>query len=872
MTAEFPTMLAMRQRVPRRVWDVLRGLSVLASVALCVALVVDPKRGLFVFWGLIIAILPLVFFLAPGLWRNICPLATVSQVPRRFSRGRSLTLPPVLQRHGYLIAVALFLGIAPARKVLFNSNGPAVAALLVGVLVAGFAAGTVFKGKSGWCSTFCPLLPVQRIYGQTPFAVVRNSHCEPCVGCTVNCYDFNPRAAQLADVHDEDVQRGDYRRLFAGAFPAFVIAFYTLPAGHGWGVAAMYGKFGLALLVGLGAYFLLDAIAPVPRATLTAVFGAIALNAYYWFNVPALAHRIAGSSPWWWAWPARLAILGLTLVWVQRSWANERRFVTALQSEPSARIGATADAALDRAAGQDSIDVTLNERTIAVAPGASLLAIAERHGVAIEAGCRMGVCGADPVCVLAGAENLSPIGGEERATLERLGLAASTRMACSARALGPVTFSTAIEKSSEDDGLAAADADHGVKRVVVIGNGIAGVTAADAIRRRLPDAEIDVVGRERHHLYNRMAITRLIYGRSAMDGLYLMPPGWYDERRLTCWLNTELDHIDRERNEVRLGTGETLTYDRLILTTGSRNFVPPIDGFGIPGTVALRTAEDAMEVRSFVQANHVRRVVVAGGGLLGLEAAYALLKLGLHVTLIVRDRLLGRQLDERGAQYLGRFLEGLGIEILEPAEVARVEGSAAVTSVRLIDGTELPCDLLVVSTGIAPNIDVAREAGLVVRRGIVVDDEMRTNDPSIFAAGDAAEHDEMVLGLWPAAVEQAKVAATNATGGHLRYDRFIPATQLKVTGVDLMSVGRFEPEAGDQVVMLEEASEGRYRKLVIAPDGSIAGAVLLGYPVEAAGIVEAAKEGRQVDGLLDDLRAGDWSTFTDAAPPASAAA
>ena len=865
-------MLAMRQRVPRRVWDSLRVLSVLATLALCVTLVVDPKRGLFVFWGLIIAMLPLVFLLAPGLWRNVCPLATVSQMPRRLGRGRSLTLPPVLQRHGYLVAIALFLGIAPARKVLFNSNGVAVAALLVGVLAVGFVAGTVFKGKSGWCSTFCPLLPVQRLYGQTPFAVVRNSHCEPCVGCTVNCYDFNPRAAQLADVHDDDEQRGDYRRLFAGAFPAFVIAFYTLPAGRGWGVAAMYGKFGLALLVGIGAYFLLDAVTPVPRATLTAVFGAVALNAYYWFNAPALANRIAGSSPWWWEWPARVAILGLTIAWVQRSWANERRFVDALQAEPSARIGATADAALDRAAGQETIDVTLNDRTISVAPGASLLSIAERHGVPLEAGCRMGVCGADPVCVLAGGDNLSPIGGEERATLERLGLAASTRMACSARALGPVTFSTTLEQGADADGLAAADADTDVKRVVVIGNGIAGVTAADAIRRRLPNAEIDVVGRERHHLYNRMAITRLIYGRSAMDGLYLMPPGWYDERRLTCWLNTELEHIDREAGEVRLGTGETLPYDRLILTTGSQNFVPPIDGFGIPGTVALRTAEDAMEVRSFVQTNHVRRVVVAGGGLLGLEAAYALLKLGLHVTILVRDRLLGRQIDERGAQYLARFLDGLGIEILEPAEVACVQGDTAVTSVRLVDGTELACDLLVVSTGIAPNTDVARDAGLNVRRGIIVDDEMRTNDPSIFAAGDAAEHDGAVLGLWPAAVEQAKVAATNATGGSLRYDRFVPATQLKVTGVDLMSVGRFEPQPGDQVVMLEEPAEGRYRKLVIAPDGSIAGAVLLGYPVEAAGVVEAAKTGRRIDDALDDLRAGDWSTFSDAPPAASAAA
>jgi polyferredoxin len=172
-------MLAMRQRVPRRAWDAVRALSILAAAALCVTLVVDPRSGLFVFWGLLIAVLPLVFLLAPGLWRNVCPLAAVHQLPRRFGRSRSLTLPPALQRHGYLIAVALFVGIAPARKVLFNSNGPAVAALLVGVLTAAFVSGAVFKGKSGWCSTFCPQHPVQRIYVQTPFAIVRNSHREP---------------------------------------------------------------------------------------------------------------------------------------------------------------------------------------------------------------------------------------------------------------------------------------------------------------------------------------------------------------------------------------------------------------------------------------------------------------------------------------------------------------------------------------------------------------------------------------------------------------------------------------------------------------------------------------------------------------------
>lgn len=869
MATEFPNFTQMKPRVPRPVWDALRAVSIVAALALCVSLFFVPRVGLFFFWGLLIPLVPLVFLLAPGFWRNVCPLASVHQLPRRFGLGRGLTLPGWLQRYGYLIAVGLFLGLVPARKVLFNTNGAALALLLLAVLAVGLAAGAVFKGKSGWCSTFCPLLPVQRIYGQTPFAVVRNSHCEPCVGCTVNCYDFNPRVAQLADLHGEDERRADYRRLFAGAFVALVLAFYTLPTGHGWGIAAMYGKFGLALLAGVGAFFLLDTLLPVPPATMTVLFGAAALNAYYWFNVPNLAVRVAGSAPWWWVWPGRALVLGLTLLWIWRSFRKEERFVETVSSEPAVGLGAGAAGALRRASEREAVEVTLmpDRRTVAVAPGATLLEIAERNGLSVEAGCRMGVCGSDPVCVLAGAENLSEPTDEERATLERLGLADTTRMACSARAFGAVTISATPQRRDLQELAAVADdVDTSVRRVVIVGNGIAGVTAADYVRRRNPECSIELVGRERHHLYNRMAITRLIYGRSAMQGLYLMPDAWYDEHRVSCWLNTELTRIDPAAREVTLATGDTLPYDRLILTAGSSNFVPPIEGFGARGSVVLRTADDAMAIRGFVLETRAERVVVAGGGLLGIEVAYALQKLGLRVTVLSRGRLLDRQLDERGAQYLGRFLAGLGLEILSPTEALELElgQDGRVQGVVLNDGRSLPCDLFVVSTGIAPNVELARAAGLEVGRGILVDDGMRTSDPSILAAGDVAEHQGLVLGLWPTAVEQAKVAATNATGGGERYESFVPATALKVTGVDLTSVGRLDAASDEEtVIVLEEPGESRYRKLVVAADGTIAGAILLGYSRESPGIIEAVKSGRDVRPLLDDLRAGDWSAFTE---------
>jgi nitrite reductase (NADH) large subunit len=413
-----------------------------------------------------------------------------------------------------------------------------------------------------------------------------------------------------------------------------------------------------------------------------------------------------------------------------------------------------------------------------------------------------------------------------------------------------------------------------IRHVVVIGNGIAGITAADHVRRRHPTCTIDVVARERYHLYNRMAITRLIDGRSAMEGLFLMPEQWYDDHRVTTWLNTQVTAIDRESRLVRLGSGESLPYDRLIVTAGSASFVPPIEGAAARGTFVLREAEDAMRIRAFIQERRCSQAVIVGGGPLGLETGYALKKLGLQVTVLERkDRLLHRQLDEPAGRLLLRFMEGLGLEVLLRAYTAALESEDEhVTAVRLEDGTTIEADVFLVSAGIRANVAIARDAGLEVRRGIVVDERMQTSDLRIFAAGDVAEAAGTIAGLWPTAVEQAQIAAANAVGADEIYGGTLPVTMLKVRGVELTSVGRFEPEGpGDEVIALEDAAEARYRKLVIH-DGGLVGAILLGYPLEAAGVVRAVKDGRDVTPWLEQLRAGDWSALADTPRVAAAGA
>ena len=823
----FPNFTQVRDPFPQPVWRAARVASVLVTLGICALLVADPDTGLDLWWELLVPLLPLVWFVAPGLWRNVCPLAATNQIPRvlGFTRGR--TAAQWFRTYAPLVGIAIFLAAVFLRPSVFEDSGAATAALIGGALVAAFAGGFVLKGKSGWCSSLCPMLPVQRMYGQTPFANVPNSHCRPCLGCTKNCFDFNPKVAFLADVHDGDRQWSTTRKLFTAAFPGLVIAFFT-----DQDAAVM----ALAIGASAGSFLALEALLPASTPKLAAVYGAAAINLFYWWAAPG---------PDWIAWPLRAVVLALTVVWLRRTFAKERVFLErqGLPTPPrmSVRLGLGARAAL-RAAEQAEVTFEDGPRIVAK-PGTPLLDVAETAEQPIEAGCRMGVCGADPVCIVGGMDNLSPVGGDEKATLERLGLdPAHNRMACCARVQGPVTVSMTPRRDSNVVVSIDFPFDPAVERVVVLGNGIAGVTAADHVRRRHPDCAIDVVAAEPHPLYNRMGISRLIYGRSAMVGLHLLPDAWYDDNRITCWLNTRAQEIDREAGEVLLGTGERLPFDRLILATGSEAHVPDIPGFGGEGTFVLRTASDALGIREYVQRAGARTAVVAGGGLLGLEAAYALHKLGVSPTVLERGRwLLRRQLDEHAGELLRSYLANLGIEVLLEAETAALDGRA----VELTDGRRLTADAFLLAAGISPSVELARRAGLDVARGVLVDDKLRTSDPRILAAGDLVEWRGSILGLWPVAVDQAEVAAENAVGGSRPYAGTIPVTMLKVVGVELLSIGAID---GPRELVEADPESLRYRKLVLDDDDRAIGAILLGHPEHAQMVTAAVKESRPMSG------------------------
>ena len=230
-------------------------MTLLGAIGLAMALVVVPDDGLYVMWKVVIPALPLLWLVVPGLWRNICPLSASNQTPRVLGLSKALTAPPWLKEYGFVIGAGLFIAVrlaAQARPRRLRPGERAAAARRRSS--GGFVGGTLLKGKSGWCSSICPLLPVQRLYGQTPYKLVANSHCTPCVGCTKNCYDFNPKVAFLADLKDPDPYWSGYSKLFAAAFPGLVRRrSSTLPEARGGEeIAALYGQLALYLAASVG--------------------------------------------------------------------------------------------------------------------------------------------------------------------------------------------------------------------------------------------------------------------------------------------------------------------------------------------------------------------------------------------------------------------------------------------------------------------------------------------------------------------------------------------------------------------------------------------------------------------------------------------
>lgn len=358
-------------------------------------------------------------------------------------------------------------------------------------------------------------------------------------------------------------------------------------------------------------------------------------------------------------------------------------------------------------------------------------------------------------------------------------------------------------------------------RLVVVGNGMAGSRLVGEVRARDPHLSVTVFGAETWQPYNRVLLSNVLAGSSGPDQVRLLDPSWYATHDVEAVFGSEVVSIDRSAQTVITADGRSTPYDMLVLATGSQAVVPPVPGAEL--AIPFRTLDDCHRILE--AAERAGRAVVVGGGLLGIEAARGLAGRGLPVTLLhLADHLMERQLDAEAGLVLGETLTELGVDIRTgvSAEAILEEG------VRLADGEVVEGDLVVLACGVRPVTGLAKESGLSVRRGIVVDDEMRTEDPAVFAIGECAEHDGTVYGLVAPAWEQAAVAAEVITGGKALYRGSRLVTRLKARSVELAAMGETQlTEEHAEVVRFTHRARGTYRKLVIR-DGRLVGAILLG--------------------------------------------
>jgi nitrite reductase (NADH) large subunit len=396
------------------------------------------------------------------------------------------------------------------------------------------------------------------------------------------------------------------------------------------------------------------------------------------------------------------------------------------------------------------------------------------------------------------------------------------------------------------------------QRVVIIGAGIAGVSAAEAIREESSSTEVTLLSEETHLPYSRMNLTRYLAGEVSRDKLDLHPKCWYQENQIELYLNSPVTEIDPRQKILRLADERSFTYDTLLLTNGAHPFVPPIAGAQMHGVQTLRTLEDADAILAAV-AKPIN-VVCIGGGLLGLEVAGAIARRGAKVTVVESlDWLLPRQLNETASHILQAKIEAMGIDVIIGARTQAFVGDGQVRAVQLEDGRELPADLVVISAGVTPNLDLARQAGLTVNRGVIVDEHMHTSDLDIFAAGDNAEFHGRLYGLWIPSKKEGSIAGYNAVNDNKIFNEDPPSARLKVLGIDLCSIGQITEQQGDEV--LSQQTDGNYAGFVFH-EGKLVGAMLLGDASLAVSVQKAVNTHQDFSKeLIQGMTAADLMQF-----------
>lgn len=396
-------------------------------------------------------------------------------------------------------------------------------------------------------------------------------------------------------------------------------------------------------------------------------------------------------------------------------------------------------------------------------------------------------------------------------------------------------------------------------KLVMIGNGMAGVRTLEELLKLAPDLyDITVFGAEPHPNYNRILLSPILAGEQGFEDIVLNDLDWYERHGIRLLLGRKAVKIDRKARRVLADDGSEARYDRLLIATGSSPFIPALPGTELEGVIGYRDIADTRMMMN--SATTHRHAAVIGGGLLGLEAAHGLKRRGMDVSVAhIGQWLLDRQLDRTAASMLQRSLQERGLNVLLGKHTAELQGNAEgrVCAVKFKDGQVIPADLVIMAAGIRPNIELARRAGLPCQRGIVVTDTLQTYDPRIYAIGECADHRGIAYGLVAPLYEQARVCANHlARLGFARYPGSVTSTKLKVTGIDLFSAGDFMGAEGSETITLCDPIGSIYKKLVIK-DEMLVGACLYGDTADASWYLQLIRGKQPIGEIRDSLIFGD---------------
>lgn len=386
------------------------------------------------------------------------------------------------------------------------------------------------------------------------------------------------------------------------------------------------------------------------------------------------------------------------------------------------------------------------------------------------------------------------------------------------------------------------------ERFIIVGGGPAGTIAAEEVRKRNKTASIDIISREDVIGYNRPMLTKGIMRAINMKGFFIRDYSWYLENKIHITLNKEVVNIDSVFNKVTLNDGTIKEYDKLILTTGAESSLPPFEGTNKKGVFVLRSLKDVEDIKDYIK-DCGNNAAVIGAGVLGLEAASEMNKLGLNVTIIQRSKvIMGKQLDAEGSRLLEKTIIEKGAKIKTGVDILGIQGEEKATGVLLGGGEVVPADIVIISAGVRENVELGEIAGAEISKGIVVNEKMETGVPGVYAAGDCARFEGVNYAIWPQAINMAKIAAKNATGDEAAYKGTIPSVSFVGFGTSVFSVGDHGSQEGISYETKEHLDEekGIYKKYYFI-EGKFCGGILLGDTSKLTDLLKAYEEKRSIE-------------------------